>query len=294
MAGKQQFGGDWTEEKLERIGKYLSAYTKILSKQPLLKFAYIDAFAGTGNRESKTVDNQMLYLLPEMADSESQKFLQGSARIALQCNPAFHRYFFIEKDPKKLAELQINLIREFPEKEKDILFNGGDSNTVIQELCEKDWRRHRAVLFLDPFGMQVAWTTIEAIAKTRAIDLWILFPLGVAVNRMLTKNGQINEPWKRKLDEIFGTGDWYDVFYKVTSQPSLFEEETTVVQKIAGFSDILTYYVNRLKTVFPCVAENPLPLFNSKNIPLYALFFAAGNPKGGETAVKIAQYILGS
>ena len=54
----------------------------------------------------------------------------------------------------------------------------------------------------------------------------------------------------------------------------------------------MTYYLNRLKTVFPHVAENPLPLFNSKNIPLFALFFAAGNPKGGKTAVKIAQYIL--
>jgi hypothetical protein len=54
----------------------------------------------------------------------------------------------------------------------------------------------------------------------------------------------------------------------------------------------LAYYKSRLKAVFPYVADNPLPLFNSKNIPLYALFFVAGNPKGGATALKIAQYIL--
>ena len=41
---KRQFGGDWTEEKLERVRKYLSAYTTIMSKQPFC-FAYIDAFA---------------------------------------------------------------------------------------------------------------------------------------------------------------------------------------------------------------------------------------------------------
>jgi len=50
--------------------------------------------------------------------------------------------------------------------------------------------------------------------------------------------------------------------------------------------------VDRLKTVFTKVAEKPLPLLNSKHVPLYLLCFAAGNPKGAPTAVKIAQNIL--
>jgi three-Cys-motif partner protein len=292
MESKQQFGGDWTTEKLGRLRKYLSAYTTILTKQSF-KFAYIDAFAGTGYRELKETGTQSDSLLTELADIEPQSFLQGSARIALECKPAFHNYIFIEKNRAKLAELQYNLIREFPEKEKYIIFKHGDANTRIQDLCEKDWRWHRAVLFLDPFGMQVAWPTIEAVAKTQAIDLWILFPLGVAVNRMLTKDGEIDENWKRKLDEMFGCGDWYDAFYRENSQSSLFAKGTKM-QKTANFSDILAYYVNRLKTILTHVAENPLQLYNSKNNPLYALFFAAGNPKGGKTAVKIAQHILGN
>ena len=292
MKCRQQFGGDWTTEKLNRLNKYLSAYTSILSKQSF-SYAYIDAFAGTGYRELKGTDNKTNLLLPELADSEPQKFLQGSARIALECKPSFHKYIFIEKKAKKLEELQNNLMKEFPEKEKSIIFSQGDANTIIQDLCEKDWRKHRAVLFLDPFGMQVAWSTIEAVARTKAIDLWILFPLGVAVNRMLPQNGQINETWKRKIDEIFGSDDWYDRFYKMTPQTTLFGR-TTQVKKAADFTIIMDYFVNRLKTVFQHVAENPLPLYNSKKIPLYALFFAAGNPKGGVTAVKIAQNILGN
>ena len=62
-------------------------------------------------------------------------------------------------------------------------------------------------MFLDPYGMQVRWDTIEAIAETKAIDLWLLFPLGVAVNRMLKNDGNINESWAEKLDIIFGTRD---------------------------------------------------------------------------------------
>ena len=293
MISKQQFGGDWTTQKLERLRKYLSAYTTIMNKQTF-SFAYIDAFAGTGYREQKESTSSTNLLFPELADEEPQRFLQGSAHIALACTPAFNRYIFIENDASKLAELQANLYRIFPEKEKQIIFNHGDANTVIQDLCEKNWQQHRAVLFLDPFGMQVKWSTIEAIAKTKAIDLWILFPLGVAVNRMLTKNGQINETWKRRLDDIFGNDEWYDAFYRKTSHATLFDAAINQTQKAADFAVITDYYVRRLQTVFPHVAENPLPLCNSKNNPLFVLFFAAGNPKGGKIAVKIAQNILES
>jgi three-Cys-motif partner protein len=296
MTSRRQFGGRWTQQKLDLLRKYLSAYTTILSKQSQkfpLRFAYIDAFAGTGYRELKETGSSTNLLLPELAGLEPQQFLQGSARIALECVPAFHRYVFIEKDAAKIAELEANLRRDFPEKEKQIIFHHGDANTVIQDLCEKNWKLHRAVLFLDPFGMQVAWPTIEAIAGTRAIDLWILFPLGVAVNRLLTRDGQISEPWRRRLDEIFGADDWYKEFYRTTTTLTLFGE-VAQTEKLASTPVIMDYFVRRLKSVFPHVAENPLPLYNSKHSPLYVLFFAAGHPKAGKTAVKIAQNILGS
>jgi three-Cys-motif partner protein len=45
----QSFGGEWTSEKLVRVRKYLGAYATIMRKQHF-RFAYIDAFAGTGYR----------------------------------------------------------------------------------------------------------------------------------------------------------------------------------------------------------------------------------------------------
>jgi three-Cys-motif partner protein len=289
---KQQFGGDWTADKLERLRKYLSAYTRVLSKQPF-NIAYIDAFAGTGYRELKNTDDPENSFLTELADVEPQKFLEGSARIALECEPAFHKYVFIEKDDKKLSELRAYLYKEFPQKEGCIDFICGDANQIIQDLCKRDWRFRRAVLFLDPYGMQVAWKTIHDIARTEAIDLWILFPLGVAVNRMLPRDGNIDQNWHRKLDEIFGRDDWFKAFYEENSQTSLFGEEVKM-QKTANFAIIMAYYVKRLKSVFNHVAENPLQLYNSRNNPLYGLFFAAGNPRGGKIAIRIAQHILGN
>lgn len=63
--------------------------------------------------------------------------------------------------------------------------------------------------------------------------------------------------------------------------------------KEAGFDKIGKFFIERLETVFTKVAQNPLLLYNSKNVPIYLLCFAAGNPRGAPTAVKIAQDILG-
>jgi three-Cys-motif partner protein len=286
----QDFGGDWTSDKLERVRKYLVAYATIM-KDKRLRFAYIDAFAGTGYRTQIKSKEQPSLLFPELVDEESQDFLDGSARIALQVKPRFNRYIFIEKDPERYAELE-KLREEFPHLKEDITLENADANTYLQDLClKRNWRGHRAVLFLDPYGMQVPWATIEAIAATKAIDLWILFPLGVAVNRMVTKSGQMSGSWRRKLDIMFGATDWYDAFYKPESQSGLFDQETQMV-KVSDFESIGQYFVNRLKTIFPGVAANPRPLFNSRNIPLFLLCFAAGNPKGAPTAIRIAQDIL--
>lgn len=300
---RQLFGGDWTEEKLERVRKYLSAYVKIMSNQKdaegALKypFAYIDAFAGTGYRNIQQDNKQMsLLFLPEENSEnlllpDQSNFLDGSARIALQIKPQFSKYIFIEKDPSRFAELHA-LKDGFPNH--NIALINAEANNYLQDLClNYSWKKNRAVLFLDPFGMQVTWETMKAIAQTKAIDLWLLFPLGVAVNRVLTRNGQIRTAWRRRLDEMFGTTDWYDAFYQSFKQYDLLTgEEVTFVQKVASFDSIGLYFVKRLETIFDQVAQNPLPLLNSHNNPLYLLCFAAGNPVGAKTAVKIAQNIL--
>ena len=119
--------------------------------------------------------------------------------------------------------------------------------------------------------MQVEWTTIEVIAKTKAIDLWILFPLGIGVNRLLKKDGKIKLSLKKKLDSIFGTTSWYDNLYKSDIQSDLFGNHEEV-KKDVNFDKISSFFIKRLKTVFTGVADNPLKLINSKNNPLFFIF----------------------
>jgi three-Cys-motif partner protein len=285
----QTFGGTWTEEKLERVRKYLLAYATIMNRQRF-RFAYIDAFAGTGYRTLEYHKKPLAEIFPEVFEQDSQQFLEGSARIALQIRPRFTKYILIERDTKRIAELE-ELRSNFDEVRDDIILVNADANSYLQDLClHRRWTRNRAVLFLDPFGMQVTWDTIAAIANTKAIDLWILFPIS-AVNRLLKRNGQISDAWREALNEMFGASDWYDVFYQTRKDIDLLGERTTTI-KIATFDLIGQYFVRRLETVFAGVADNPLPLFNSRNVPLYLLCFASGNPRGARTAIKIAQDIL--
>ncbi len=139
--------------------------------------------------------------------------------------------------------------------------------------------------------MQVRWETVEAIASTKAIDLWYLFPIGIGVNRMLTSGHHPSEAFSDRLDVVLGTDAWRSAFYRSSRDTGLFGDEQ-VVQKEADFDRIKDFFLERLRCLFPGVADNPLILRNSRNSPMYLLCFAAANERGAPVAVKIAQQIL--
>lgn len=287
---KHSFGGDWTKEKLERVNEYLIAYMIALKKQSF-KLTYIDAFAGTGYVNQKEEDSSQPFL-PEFSDEDVKSFFDGSSKVALQLDNPFHTYIFIEKDKSRIDELE-KLKDEFPALAGRINLEHKEANKYIQDLCKEDWLKtnRRAVMFLDPYGMQVKWETIEAIAKTKAIDLWLLFPLGVAVNRLLKKDGKISSKVKQRLDDMFGASQWQDSFFRENPQRSFLDEASGLIKSV-NLNGIADYFNERLDTIFEKVAKNPLRLMNSRNNPLYLLCFASANPKGAEIAVNIAQHIL--
>lgn len=80
---------------------------------------------------------------------------------------------------------------------------------------------------------------------------------------------------------------WKQFFYSQNLQTNLFGEPSLI--KDADFDKIKEYFIKRLKSVFPMVANNPLILRNNNKVPIFMLCFAAENP----TALKIASHILG-
>ncbi len=118
----------------------------------------------------------------------------------------------------------------------------------------------------------MAWEAIAALGKTRAVDLWVLFPYS-AINRMLVRDQKPPKAWAKRLTAVFGTPGWETAFYSVTAFPSLLDSEETVeaVHKSVDYRDITDFYTERLKREFVAVSK-PLPLHNSNGSLLFMLY----------------------
>jgi three-Cys-motif partner protein len=171
IAPGHPFGGSHTDDEVGRLRAYLQPFTIALGHQGF-QLVYIDAFAGSGNR------TDVIPVLPLLDgnNAEPQRLdVPGSARIAMEVTPPFDRLYLVERDPERYAALE-ELAAEFPQHK--ITCYRGDANGVVQNLCRSlPWRGSidapqgmRGVIFLDPYGMEVDWATVQTIAATESLD----------------------------------------------------------------------------------------------------------------------------
>lgn len=160
----KDFGGGWTEKKLEKVNSYLKAYMRALKNKNFKKI-YIDAFAGEGYRGSNhdnCHDEEKLLGLEELEDLDAAKVLKaGSAIVALKIKPPFDKYIFIEKEQEKCAKLKDIIKSDYAELEDRTEIIQDDANHALRIICKNMGNYDRAVLFLDPFGMQVELPSID-------------------------------------------------------------------------------------------------------------------------------------
>ena len=147
--------------------------------------------------------------------------------------------------------------------------------------------------FLDPQGNQVKWTTIEAITRTLAIDLWYLFPAGLGVHRQIGKDGSVHATHEASLDELVGTQEWRNTFIEEHDEEDLFGPKKGFA-KVATTKSITLFMIQRMRQIFKGgVLDEWLPL-GSRGIHMYSLLFAWPNPsEKGETCWQARQGRLG-
>ena len=296
MPTAQTFGGSWTATKLKILKGYLQAYSNIFAANEKAQFYntfYVDAFAGSGY--IKTGDPSLITereLFDGFNEIESQDFLEGSAVCALGVAPPFKNYLFIERSSTRCAELG-KLKTEFPEKASSIDIRQGDANGILGPwVGSQNWKKTRAVVFLDPYGMQVDWETLKALGATCGVDLWLLFPLGVGVMRLLTKAALPPEAWRQRITRMLGTTEWENEFYRTHSQAELGLGFAPIKSRDVDCAGVSKFLLGRLAKVFYQVHPAARVLINSKKNPLYLLCFACGNEKGARPAMNIAGHLL--
>lgn len=270
------YGGPWTVEKLEILEGYLNAYTTALKDQPF-KLMYIDAFAGTG------------YVELAQNNQDANDFIRGSAIRAVSIgDKPFDKLVFIEKDQDRCEELE--RLRG-QHTGRDIQIENSDANEFLSEL-RQNWTQWRGVLFLDPFGTQVEWSTIETIADFNALDTWILFPVWV-ISRMLPTSRRpddIAEGLVTRLNKVYGDENWRDL-YRPSPQGNLFGQAEH--ERSPGTDGLLKIYKDKLSGLFGNrFLTQSRTLKNSKNSALYEFLFCTGNPSGIGPAKRIAEHIL--
>ncbi len=281
-----QFGSLHTDEKLGHLEEYLRTFTTALKKQPF-KRVFFDAFAGTGDIKN-TEDTPLLETV-----SEYSAFIRGSAQRALSLGTAFDEYVFVEKRRAKAAELE-KLRTQYPDVADRIVIQNADANAALINFCTTtDWKRTRAVVFLDPFGNQVSWSTLEVVAATKAIDLWYLFPAGLGVHRQISREGKVHQTHELSLDNLLGTKEWRTEFIRKERTADLFGDAEREVKQATAES-ITEFMASRMGTIFKGgVLEEWLPL-GSRGIHMYSLMFAWANPDPkARLAGRLARAVLG-
>lgn len=275
------FGGDWTENKIEILVEYAKAYLNIMNIHAIKynwKLLYFDGFAGSG-------------FIKKGNELDPKLIVGGATRILEIEDPRpFDLYYFVEKETENVELLKANTKDKFPQKEIHIV--NTDCNEKIESMSQflssKNGKNYKTLAYIDPCGMQLNWSSLETLEKL-SVDVWILIPTGMGVNRLLKTNGLISDAWLAKL-EIFLGMDKEDIlahFYNEKIVHTLFGEEKVVTKEERAIEKSAILYSKRLGNLFKFVSE-PYVLKNKSNSVMFHFLMASNNA----TAVKIANQIV--
>jgi len=265
-SGRLEFDtvGYWSEIKLAIIQKYASAYSTIFTamarKGTPFKHVYIDGFAGAGTHLSRTTGE----LIP------------GSPQIALGVDPPFVDYHFIDLNATKT-----DCLKTITADHANAHVYTDDCNIVLTRdifpkvRYEDYWR---GLCLLDPYGLHLNWDVIRAAARTRAVEIFLNFPVADMNRNVLWRNAEgVDTDDIARMNDFWGDESWREVAYK--SVRGLFGS----MQEKTDNDTLAQAFRARLKEVAGFIfVPDPMPMRNSSNSIVYYLFFASQNATGGK------------
>ena len=250
--------GYWSELKLDIIREYATVYSRILAAQrrPSLEHIYVDAFAGSGYHLSKTTG----------------QFVKGSPINALSVKPPFSEYHFIDLEAAKVAELR-TLVAGLG----NVYVYEEDCNRLLLERilprCRyRDFRR--ALWLLDPYGLDLHWSVIDAAGHEGSIEVFVNFPvMDINRNVLWRDRSRVPPTQRERLTAFWGDDSWQGAAYPV--KKDLFghhEEKADNLTVARAFCEHV-----RQDAGFQYTAE-PLPMRNTRGAVVYYLVFASPKP----------------
>ncbi len=244
--------GYWSEVKLHILEEYAKPYNQIIRSKNLHPI-YIDGFAGAGHHKAKGSD----------------RIIEGSPKRALSVQPSFERFHFVDMDSARTdALMQMSAGRP------DVIVHHGDCNEIlIRDVFPKVRfdQFQRALCILDPYGLNLDWQVIKAAADSRAIEIFLNFPV-MDMNRNVFWHNyeQVAPASQDRMTRFWGDESWKNSAYQTVQ--GLFRE----MEMRNSINTVVDAFRERLKKVagFKYVPQ-PMPMRNSVGATVYYLFFAA-------------------
>lgn len=293
---KQTFGGEHTSRKLEAVETYLGMFTTALREK--FDLIYVDACAGSGASSSRSAkagttadDRQMPLLAPTEEVADTDEIIIGSALRALGLSHPFNRYLFNDIKRKNVRALQAEVDGRFRHLKDRVSITQIDANEMLDEICRTTrWRGTRGVVFLDPFGLQIKYETLQRLAQTEALDVWYLVPV-FAMYRQVRGDGAVLPDGGKSVDEALGTRAWRAVVATAkVGQVDMFDPKPVKAVDVTWFEKVAQ---DRLKDAFDGrVLDQVLPL-GKPGLHEFSLMFAWANPDPrARLAAKFAAAVL--
>lgn len=258
-------GHDWSIEKHHFVRRYIEMFTKSMKDKPWRNRRYIDLFSECGKLRSK----------------ESGKIFLGSPLLALTTEHPFTDCIFVEIDKDKAAALDTRCQAHTTPPNYGIYV--GDSNKVVHEIVREIQALDRRnqfgrwsslnLAFLDPYGLELHWSTVEALASVVKMDL-IIYYSHSSISRNL--DTYLISGTDTNADHFFGGREWRDIARQTIEQGRQRYLHRT----------LMDYYKSKLADLgYVDLNESPEPTIKmgkGQGPPLYRLIFASKHKLGAK------------
>jgi len=225
----ENWGGKHTKIKLQVLLDYCTAYNKVMQNQTYFNLYYIDCFAGKGTVRTK-----------------SNEQFDGSAKLLLESNFNFKKYYFFEKDKNNFRSLN-KLIEA---SNKDAVCYNGDANILLPKIIDDTHETSaRYLIFIDPYGLNQYFETFQKISKKAKFDILYLFNVRGAERSLAISEEKIVELHEQCLQKIIGSKKYRNL-YTESPQQDLFKEKPEIIRNHNIGSQLVELYLRELSKLF--------------------------------------------
>jgi three-Cys-motif partner protein len=262
--------GQWAETKLAFLDEFCPAAIQATARKR--QRYYVDLFAGPGVNVAR--------------DSGGREFEGSPLRVlkyaGLQTpDLSFTHAVFINQSRLDHRALGIRVARTVAAgdsrvREGRIQLVQGDANVKVGEVLQDVPKKAYLFMFADMEApRQWPWRSMERVRSFghESIDLYVLFPLDMAIMRLMSYQQRHTERYARSLTDFFGTDEW-----RRLAELRITEAHSAKLRH--GLTDLYAAQLRRLW----CEVGSIVDVFYRGRQRLYTMMFATDHAVGARIA----------